>query len=150
MLCSRNKTLGVCFGHQLLAVALGGIVERSEKGWGAGVMPANVVHKVPWMKNHLNDGYDILYSHQDQVTRLPIDATLIATSEFCPNNTYCIHDIVFSMQGHPEFTRDYAKSRYDTRVDKLGQKTYDDAINSLDKKTDEMIVGDWIKEFFEG
>ena len=41
--------VGVCFGHQILAEALGGQAVKSEKGWGAGVHDYEVVRRPGWM-----------------------------------------------------------------------------------------------------
>ena len=44
-----GKMVGICFGHQIMAEALGGRVEKSDKGWGAGLHHYNVVRPEPWM-----------------------------------------------------------------------------------------------------
>lgn len=49
------------------------------------------------------DKLTLLISHQDQVTALPENATVLASSEFCPFAAYHINDQVLCFQGHPEF-----------------------------------------------
>ncbi|PZP86448.1 MAG: amidotransferase, partial [Ectopseudomonas oleovorans] len=70
-----DKLLGICFGHQLLALLLGGKAERAEQGWGVGVHSYRLENKPEWMSPSL-DELQLLISHQDQVTRLPEKATL--------------------------------------------------------------------------
>ena len=145
----KIKTLGICFGHQILAKALGGTVIKSDKGWGIGVIKMQLDNKSKWIPSSEAELNSMLYSHQDQVTKLPQNAKLIGGTQFCPIGFFEIEDHIFSMQGHPEFNRHYAKSRYDTRVERIGKATYDKAIESLSLATHEQVIGKWIKSFFE-
>lgn len=65
-----DKLLGICFGHQLLALLLGGKTERATQGWGVGTHAYRVEKQPEWMSPAL-DELTLLISHQDQVTRLP-------------------------------------------------------------------------------
>ncbi len=65
-----DKLLGVCFGHQLLALLLGGKSERATQGWGVGTHNYKLAAKAPWM-SPLREELTLLISHQDQVTALP-------------------------------------------------------------------------------
>lgn len=60
-----DKLLGICFGHQLLALLLGGKAERAEQGWGVGVHSYRLENKPEWMSPSL-DELQLLISHQDQ------------------------------------------------------------------------------------
>lgn len=86
-----DKLLGVCFGHQLLALLLGGKAERASQGWGMGTHAYKLDAKTPWMSPEVPE-LTLLISHQDQVTTLPENATVIASSEFCPFAAYHIGD----------------------------------------------------------
>jgi GMP synthase-like glutamine amidotransferase len=93
---------GICFGHQLIAQALGGTVRKSEKGWGLG---RHVYDVVP--DNGVIDGEKIaiVASHQDQVIAPPAGATTILHSAFTPHaGLLYANGTALSVQPHPEFT----------------------------------------------
>ncbi|MCB0392716.1 MAG: hypothetical protein KDD58_15610 [Bdellovibrionales bacterium] len=143
---SKSKLIGLCFGHQIIAEALGGKVEKSQQGWGVGVRNFQIIKNKPWMTPQLTQ-CSLLFSHQDQVINLPHNAELLATDEFCPNQMYSIDRHIFCMQGHPEFTADYAKERLDTRVEKVGSDRYKLACSSLGQTTQSKEIWTWIKNF---
>jgi GMP synthase-like glutamine amidotransferase len=141
-----DTLLGVCFGHQLLALVLGGKAERAAQGWGVGVHQYRLHQSAPWMTPKL-DGLDLLISHQDQVTQLPADAEVIASSEFCPFAAYHIGNQVLCFQGHPEFIHDYSRALLDMRQDRLGEALYGNAIASLDRDHHGEAVAEWMMRF---
>lgn len=103
---NRVKLVGVCFGHQLIAQALGGRVERSAMGWGAGVREAEVTDDEA--REWFPDGkMRLLYNHHDQVTALPSAATLVARSAFCPVESFRVGAHILTFQGHPEYIPEY-------------------------------------------
>lgn len=141
-----DKLLGVCFGHQILALLLGGKAERAEQGWGLGVHRYRMVEKPQWMSPDLEE-LDMLISHQDQVTQLPENATLLASSEFCPIASYCIGDQVLCFQGHPEFVHDYSRALLDLRQQHYGQTLYANAMASLQSEHQGHTVAEWMMRF---
>ena len=78
----QEKLIGVCFGHQLLAHALGGHAARSPKGWGIGVHTTRVLQRPMWLNDDLSH-MRLIYSHRDQVEQLPPAARCLLSSEFC-------------------------------------------------------------------
>ena len=88
----------------------------------------------------------LLASHQDQVEVLPQGARLLAASDFCPNAAFAIENHVFAVQGHPEFTRDYARFLMCRRRDQLGG-AYEPGIASLNEPTNEAVIARWIAGF---
>ena len=142
---ARAKTVGICFGHQLVAAALDGVVDRADAGWGVGVHTWDVVDDEPWMRPRLRE-VRLLASHQDQVEVLPRGARLLAASDFCPNAAFAIENHVFAVQGHPEFTRDYARFLMCRRRDQLGD-AFAPGMESLHEPTDEAVVAQWIAGF---
>ena len=98
--------LGICFGHQALAYALGGEVRRAASGWGVGKRESRFTSDV--FQDCFPDGtMQILYNHHDQVTALPCMATRLAESAFCPNEAFLVGDYAVGIQGHPEYTTEY-------------------------------------------
>ncbi|MDD2056003.1 amidotransferase [Pseudomonas sp. GD03860] len=141
-----DKLLGVCFGHQLLALLLGGNSERAVQGWGVGTHRYVMNAKAPWMSPQVEE-LTLLISHQDQVTRLPENATVIASSDFCPNAAYHIGDQVLCFQGHPEFIHDYSRALLELRQDNLGQEVYRKGIDSLAYEHQGSTVAEWMMRF---
>src|SRR5258705_13526781 len=98
--------VGVCFGHQLIAQALGGTACKSEKGWGLGrhiydVAPGNGVIE--------GTRIALACSHQDQVITPPAGARTILSSDFTPHaGLLYAGDTTLSVQAHPEFSVGYA------------------------------------------
>jgi GMP synthase-like glutamine amidotransferase len=138
------KMIGVCFGHQVMAEALGGHVEKSEKGWGAGLHNYDVVHRTRWMNGEQTIA--IPASHQDQVIVPPPATRVTACSDFTPYAALAWTDRpAISFQFHPEFSPEFAKALIEQRYDRVNNP--DAAIASLDGPNDTANVGDWIRKF---
>ena len=128
---SGAKLMGVCFGHQVIARALGGEVKKYAGGFGAGVRASRVIDEQ--MKTYFPDGQmRLLYSHHDQVTVLPRGATLCATSDFCRNESYRIGNQVITFQGHPEFTVAYSRHLLLNHCDDIDLSVRLDALKSFE------------------
>ncbi len=143
-----SKMVGVCFGHQIMAEALGGHVEKSNKGWGAGLHRYAIVHEEPWADR--GDGeIAIPASHQDQVLIQPPNTEVVASSDFTPLAALAWTDrSAISFQFHPEFSPDFAKALIERRYDVVPDP--DAAIASLDAPNDSARVGGWIRRFLLG
>lgn len=87
--------VGVCFGHQIIAQALGGKVVKFKDGWSIG--------HVEYQMDGLDSPIQLNAWHQDQVVELPKDARVIGSSDFCENAMLAYGDKVITVQPHPEF-----------------------------------------------
>ena len=141
-----DRLIGICFGHQLLALMLGGKTERATQGWGIGVNRYQLLEQPEWMSPAL-ESLDLLVFHQDQVTELPANATLLASSAFCPNAAYSIGDQVLCFQAHPEFVDDYELALLNLRREFLGEARYQQALASMSQPHQGVVVAEWMLRF---
>jgi GMP synthase (glutamine-hydrolysing) len=139
----ERPQVGICFGHQVAALALGGDVARAEGGWGVGAREFDVVAPAPWMEPDAAP-FRILMSHQDQVVRLPADAELVATADYCPVGAYRVGERLFCVQGHPEFTPGVSRSLTTRRRAVIGDEAADVALRSLERPLDHARVVGWM------
>jgi GMP synthase-like glutamine amidotransferase len=146
---ARVPFVGICFGHQLIAQALGGRVERAAGGWGAGAIAMEVAVEAPWMAPPLASAR-LLYSHQDQVTELPPGGRVLGSAPHCPIAMVAVDDDVIGIQAHPEFSRPYLRALLEDRVDRIGRAGTAAALESLERPTDERTVAGWILAFLGG
>ncbi|MFT7243516.1 MAG: GMP synthase-like glutamine amidotransferase [Candidatus Azotimanducaceae bacterium] len=143
---AQKPLVGICFGHQLVAQALGGKTESADEGWGVGVHTSQLVYQKDYMQPALSE-IKVLVSHKDQVTVLPPGAELLATSEFCPNAMYQLGEHIVCIQGHPEFIKPYSQSLMNLREKILGDGTFLQGIRSLEEPLDSDTLAKWILEF---
>jgi GMP synthase-like glutamine amidotransferase len=143
------KTVGICFGHQMIAHALGGTVRQSPRGWGVGVMPVRVTAARPWMIPY-QETYRLLVSHQDQVEALPPGGESLGENEHCPISLYTIGPAFLGIQGHPELSREYVAAFMRSRADRIGHQRLRHAERTLATPTDELLIAGWIRAFLAG
>ncbi|MFN3943822.1 MAG: glutamine amidotransferase-related protein [Allosphingosinicella sp.] len=140
----RTRLVGVCFGHQVMAEALGGRVEKSAKGWGVGLTEYPLVGRAAWMDG--GGRVAIPASHQDQVTVQPPGTDVVAATDFTPFAALAWRDgSAISFQFHPEFDPAFARALIETRRDRLPDP--DGAIASLRRPNDNARVGGWMRSF---
>lgn len=97
--------VGICFGHQIVAQAMGGRVERYTEGWAVGATEYDFAGQ----RLTLNAW------HRDQVTKVPEGARVVASNDFCANAALLYDDRAFTVQAHPEFRPEFVDGLMQTR-----------------------------------
>lgn len=131
--------VGVCFGHQIIAQAMGGRVEKFKGGWSVG----------PTSYDFGDQRYTLNAWHQDQVTRKPEGAQVLASTDFCENAALLYDDRMFTVQPHPEFRKEFIEGLIKHRGPGLvPDPILADATARLDTPLDSPSMADRIAQFF--
>ena len=132
--------VGICFGHQIIAQALGGKVAKFDGGWAVGRQTYD------W------DGQQIALNawHQDQVISRPTDARIYGTSAFCENAALVYGKRIFTVQAHPEFDADFTEKLADIRGEGVVPEDQLDYMRAnLPKPVDNLYLARQIAQFFK-
>lgn len=152
-MAADRPVFGICFGHQILAKALGGTVKKADQGWQLGLKNYQLVKRPEWMEDG-PDSIRINAIHQDQVVVAPEGAELIATSPECPLAGLVYGDKAVTLQAHPEFTLDFEQALLETyggvTLPEDVSKTALHGLDAADAETDSSQIARWVRRFFLG
>jgi GMP synthase-like glutamine amidotransferase len=131
--------VGICFGHQIIAQAMGGKVEKYAGGWSVG----------PTEYDFGDQTYTLNAWHQDQVVKKPETAKVLASTAFCENAALLYDDRMFSVQPHPEFRKEFMEGLIKFRGPGLvPDPILADAKGRIDTPLDSPSMADRIADFF--
>ncbi|HEY0855072.1 MAG TPA: type 1 glutamine amidotransferase [Devosia sp.] len=147
---AKTPMLGICFGHQIMADALGGDVRKSEKGWGLGRHTYAVTSRPAFLGTQAPE-LRIACSHQDQVLVPPREAEVFLASEFTPNAGLVYRNgAALSLQPHPEFLDDYTLALAELRRGKAPDEVVNNAVSSLGTASDSKETAGYLGAFLRG
>ena len=137
---SDRPLVGICFGHQVIAQALGGKVAKYDGGWSVG----QTTYDIEGQTLGLNAW------HQDQVVDLPAEAEVIGSSDFCANAALVYGDKIYTIQPHPEFGADMIDFLVKYRgPGVVPDAILEDAANRLNAPTHSPVIADRIANFLK-
>lgn len=119
---------GACFGHQIIAKALGATIQRREV-WGHGLIDITRTARAEW--SGPGDTIALYGSHIEQVASLPTGAQRLFASPDCPIAGFAIGGTVFTIQHHPEMTEGFFADLVEELADYVGEDATNTARNSL-------------------
>lgn len=135
---TARPIVGICFGHQIIAQALGGTVEKFQGGWNVG----RQIYDFGGVELPLNAW------HQDQVIDLPEGATRIASSATCLNAAILYGDRALTVQPHPEFGPEIVEILAENEASTVPEELRDSALEALLDPLANETLADQIADFF--
>lgn len=139
VVAARVPLVGICFGHQIIAQAMGGRVEKWRGGWAVGAQDYDFG----------GDKVTLNAWHQDQVTELPPGSTVVGQNAFCDNAALLYGDTAFTVQAHPEFEDRFIKGMLETRAPGIVPgDLLERAEARLDAPKSSSRIGERIAQFF--
>lgn len=136
---SGKPIVGICFGHQILAQALGGKVVKFDRGWSVGPVTYSL---------DSGETLDVIAFHQDQVISLPPGAETFGRTDFCEHAFVRYGDRALSIQPHPEFRPEYLEDLLRTRGDVLPPAIIDRARAASAANLARDRISGMIRDFF--
>jgi GMP synthase (glutamine-hydrolysing) len=118
IVAARTPLFGICFGHQLIAQALGGRVAKNPRGREIGTLPVRIVPHAPRdpMLAGLGERFAANHTHVDSVVALPPGARLLAETDLDPHAAFAVGDTVKCVQFHPEMDGDAMRGFVEARA----------------------------------
>ncbi|MAS06515.1 MAG: glutamine amidotransferase [Ahrensia sp.] len=148
IVAAGTPLFGACFGHQAIALALGGKVETNPDGWVFGLTKSDIVDPAPWMAP-LGPDLAQYGAHIEQVTEVPANARVLIGSAACPVGGFAIGDRVYTTQNHPEMSSDFVAALIEEYAGKLPEDVVAQARASLSDPADYENFAETIARFFE-
>lgn len=145
---ARIPMFGACFGHQAIAMALGGRVEKNPEGWVHGLAEVDMIGSLPFM-DETPTRIGLYASHIEQVTKMPEGARAVTRGPGCPVGGFIMGKHVLTSQYHPEMTDEFIADLVEETAEYVGPDVTASARESLKGRADRQAAGEQIVRFFE-
>jgi len=145
---AKKPLMGACFGHQAIALALGGKVEKSPDGYNVGIEDTVFHAQRSWMTPE-RDRLPMYVFHEDAVTQLPDGCDLLGSTENCKNASFAKGDHIFTTQAHPEFSDAFMSCVLRSAEAAIPEERRKAVWDSLEQKEEGHVFGLWTTEFFK-
>lgn len=144
----RLPTVGLCFGHQMMAHALGGRVGFSPGGWRVGSATTHISDVQPWMQP-AQAAVTLFAAHQEQVLQPPAVARVVGGDAFTPAAALAVDQHFFSTQYHPEFGREFMRGLLQSHDGEWTAETVAAALDQVAQPVDAALFFRWMAQFLE-
>ncbi len=147
MHAARMPLFGVCFGHQAIALALGGTVDHLPGGWVHGLTWNQLLARPDWTRA-LPEAVGLYGSHVEYVRDLPAGAVPLMARDGI-NTGFTLGTHIATTQHHPEMSHAFICALTEELRSEMGPEVHARAQHSLTARADQPALAEAIARFFE-